>query len=81
MTTAQLRKQANAAPKYGLFIEGAGWLAAQQKLSGVIFTEHKDLARAFAFGFDDVATKLGIWNIEAKRLFNRGVTFEAVSLV
>ena len=74
------KKMAELAPKYGLFIEGAGWLAETQNLTGVLFTEHKELARNFSVGFDDVNIKTGIWNAEVGKLFNCDIKFEAIYL-
>jgi len=74
-------KQAELAPKYVLYIEGAGYLADDQSLRGLIFTDELELARKFSVGFDDPAQKLGIWNAEAKKFFDCDygfIAFEAV---
>ena len=78
--TLSLRKQALLAPKYVLFIDGPGYLADKQNLTGVIFTEELELARKFSIGFDNPVDKLAIWNAEAKRLFNSDVKFEAIAI-
>lgn len=81
MTTAlpSLRKAAANAPKYVLLIEGAGYLASTQGLSGINFTPYLELAMQYSIGFDNPKIKLGIWNAAAKKMFNNsGVKFEAV---
>lgn len=81
MAQLSRKQQIAAAPKYGLYIEGAGWLANKQQLSGIVFTQDKELAQQFAEGFDNPSDKLAIWNAEAKRMFNNAVIkFEAVAL-
>jgi len=81
MSKLSIKNQIKVAPKYGLFIEGAGWLAEGQGLSGIVFTEHKELARRFAEGFDDPTQKCGIWSAVAQRLFNNpDISFEPVYL-
>ena len=69
---ASLKKQIDEAPKYVLYIEGAGYLADNQNLTGIIFTDDLKNAMLYAVGFDNPEIKLGIWNAEAKKLFNTG---------
>lgn len=73
------KKQIAAAPKFGLFVDGAGWLANQQDLTGVNFTQDKGAAMQFAEGFDNPDDKLSVWNAELKRVFGP-VTFQVVYL-
>lgn len=81
MINKQIKKEIELAPKYGLFIEGAGWLAEIQELSGITFTEHKELTRKFAEGFDDPNIKCAAWNYIAQKMFNnKGISFEPVYL-
>lgn len=68
------------APKYVLFIKGAGYLANTQKLTGIIFTDRLELAQIFAVGFDSVESKTSIWDAEAKRYFNNPTNFEVINL-
>lgn len=78
---ASLKKQIQEAPKYVLYIEGAGYLADNQNLTGIIFTDELKNAMLYAVGFDNPEIKLGIWNAEAKKLFNTGeVKFELIYL-
>jgi hypothetical protein len=78
---ASLKKQIKEAPKYVLYIEGAGYLADNQNLTGIIFTDDVKYARLYAVGFDNPEIKLGIWNAEAKKLFNtEEVKFELIYL-
>ncbi len=78
---ASIKKQINEAPKYVLYIEGAGYLAENQDLTGIIFTDDVKQARLYAVGFDNPIDKLGIWNAHAKKLFNTDeVKFELIYL-
>jgi len=78
---SQLRKLANAAPKYTLFIEGAGYLYENQNLTGIVFTTDKSKAIKYAVGFDNPDIKTGIWNAEAKKMFNNSnVKFQIVNI-
>jgi hypothetical protein len=46
-----------------------------------IFTDDLKHAMLYAVGFDNPEIKLGIWNAEAKKLFNTGeVKFELIYL-
>lgn len=63
---------------YVLFIEGAGYLAKTQNLTGVVFTEDIALAREYNKAVDYPETKVAIWNAEAKRTFGEGIKFEAI---
>jgi hypothetical protein len=75
------KQQIAAAPKYGLYIETLGWLANQQNLSGVIFTQEKELAMSFAEGFDNPIMKLQTWNAAlAFLLGSKDFKFECVYL-
>jgi hypothetical protein len=77
MKISEARKLAKAAPKYVLFIDGAGFLSDSQGLTGVNFTQDESEARKFSVGFDSEEMKTGIWNAAAKRMFNNpSVTFE-----
>lgn len=77
MKTLSLRKQAELAPKYVLFIDGAGYLSNKQGLTGINFTDKVENAEKFSVGFDNEDMKLGIWNAAAKRMFNNAdVKFE-----
>jgi len=78
--TLSLRKQAELAPKFVLFIDGPGYLAEKQGLTGVNFTPELELAMKYSIGFDDAEQKLSIWNVAAKRLFNSDVKFEAIAI-
>lgn len=78
--TLSLRKQAELAPKFVLFIDGPSYLAEKQGLTGVNFTPELELAMKYSIGFDDAEQKLSIWNAEAKRLFNSDVKFEAIAI-
>ena len=80
MKKLSLRKQAQMAPKYVLYIETLGFLANRQGLTGIIFTNSVELAMEYSIGFDDPETKLGIWNAELKRKGWAGFKFEAVEL-
>jgi len=81
MNILTLKQQIKAAPKYTLQIEGAGYLANEQGLSGIKFTNDIKKARQFAVGFDNPVDKAGIWNTEAKRMFNNSaVTFNIVNI-
>lgn len=80
MKGLSIKKQISEAPKYGLFIEGAGFLACKQNLTGVVFTDCKELAMQYAEGFDNVTDKLSIWNAAVKRMFNCDIKFEAIYL-
>lgn len=75
-----LQKEANAAPKYVLLIEGLGYLAAKQNQTGVIFTPELELAMQYTEGFDNPEIKLGIWNAQVKRTLGSDIKFEAVYL-
>lgn len=78
---ASIKKQINEAPKYVLYIEGAGYLSENQNLTGINFTDDLKHAMLYAVGFDNPEIKLGIWNAEAKKLFNTGeVKFELIYL-
>lgn len=73
------------APKYVLHMEGNGYLAEEQKLTGVNFTHDINLARKFAHGFDNPDDKIDIWNAAVKVTFNIQLPglfnfFEAVDL-
>lgn len=76
----EMKEKIKNAPKFGLFIEGAGWLANTQFMNGIVFTDSQDLAMQFSEGFDDPVIKLGIWNAEAKKMFNCDIKFEPVYL-
>lgn len=82
----QSRKKAiAAAPKYGLHIEGLGWLANSDYQdmsdpSSIVFTEHKELAMEFAEGFDNPVIKVGIWNVPLHRTIGKDFTLEPVYL-
>lgn len=81
MKKKSLKQQSKQAPQYGLYMEGLGWLANQQDLTGVIFTEHKELAMSFAEGFDDPRMKLAAWNTAFKIRFKiNDIKFEAIYL-
>jgi hypothetical protein len=71
------KQKLEAAPKYVLFIEGAGYLSDTQRLTGINFTQDINKAQKFAVGFDNPEMKTGIWNAAAKRMFNNpDVKFE-----
>lgn len=75
------KQQLAAAPKYGLYMEGLGWLANEQPLSGVIFTTDKALATQFTENFDNPITKLSIWNAAFANQYKiYDIKFEAVYL-
>ena len=81
MKTLSLRKQAALAPKYVLFIDGAGYLASEQELSGINFSDDVNGARQFSVGFDDPNQKEGIWSATARRFFNNPeIKFEIIYL-
>ncbi len=76
-----LRKQAQLAPKYVLKMDGAGYLADEQKLSGVNFTDKVEDAMKFSIGFDNPELKTGIWNATARLYFdNPWMEFKTVEL-
>ena len=78
---ASIQKQVNDAQKYVLFIEGAGCLSDNENLIGIKFTDDLKAVMMYAVGFDNPEIKLGIWNAEAKKLFNTGeVKFELIYL-
>lgn len=64
-----LRKLAQLAPKYLLKSNGAGFLADEQRLTGVNLTDDPKKAMHFSVGFDEQKTKTEIWTITAQRYF------------
>lgn len=74
------RQKIKNAPKYTLFIDGAGFLSSTQGMTGVKFTKGIQSAMLFAVGYDQEETKKEIWNAAAKRMFNANVTFEIMYL-
>jgi hypothetical protein len=76
---ACLKKQRKDKPKYGLHIEGMGWLADEQIEGDIYFTPHEELAMQFAEGLDDQKTKIQMWTAVFKKVHMiKDVAFEAI---
>ena len=73
------KKMIASAPKYFLFMEGFGFLAERQDLSGVKFTDKTEDAQQFAFGFDNPADKILSWNATFKVAKGSAGNFQTIN--
>jgi len=80
MTTTQLQKEANKAPKYILKMEGLPlYVSSNQGISGVQLVAIPKKAMQYSVGFDNEKMKVVIWNTIAQRqMNNKEVKFEVV---
>ena len=75
-----LRKQAQQAPKYVLHNAEFGYVAENQQLRGVRFTNDINAAMQYSIGFDNPEIKKPYWQAAAKMQEGKAVSFDIVNV-
>jgi hypothetical protein len=75
MKKLTLKQQAELAPKYVLYIEGAGYISekAESPDCAIAFTFNISEAIQYSIGFDNPNMKVGYWRGVAKAFFGHAV--------